>query len=79
MFKAHRISLRLSQSELSRRSGVSRIRIHLSEHGDLILTEREQIKIRAALQAEIDRVRNLPASVDPVGAADVDGQIRRPA
>jgi transcriptional regulator with XRE-family HTH domain len=69
MFQTQRISLRLSQSELARRSGVPRIRIHLAELGDRKLTADEEAKVRAALQSEIDRLRNLPASVDLVGGA----------
>jgi transcriptional regulator with XRE-family HTH domain len=67
MFQTQRISLKLSQSELARRSGVPRIRIHLAERGDRKLTAVEEAKVRAALQSEIDRLRNLPVSVDLLG------------
>jgi hypothetical protein len=44
--------------------------VHLRKVGDLRpLTADEEVKVRAALQAEIDRLRNLPASVDVVGTA----------
>ena len=69
MFQTQRLSLRLSQSELARRSGIPRIRIHLAELGDRKLTADEEAKVRAALQAEIDRLRHLPASVDLMGAS----------
>src|SRR5690242_19543111 len=69
MFQTHRLALRLSQSELARRSSVDRIRICLAEHGDCGLTPDEQSKIRRALQAEIDRIRNLPPEFVPTGAA----------
>jgi transcriptional regulator with XRE-family HTH domain len=64
MFKQHRIALQLSQSELARRSGVPRLRVHLAEHGDVTLTEDERTKIRAALQAEMDRLRSLSVNLD---------------
>jgi transcriptional regulator with XRE-family HTH domain len=60
--KALRISLRLSQSELARRSGVKRVRICLSELGDMSLTPDERHRIRESLQAEAQRVRALTAS-----------------
>ena len=68
MFRTQRTTLRLSQSELARRSGVARLRIHLAELGDRELTPDEEAKVRAALQTEIDRLRNLPASVELMGA-----------
>lgn len=64
MFQTQRKSLRLSQSELARRSGVPRIRIHLAELGDRKLTVDEEAKVRAALQTEIDRLRNLSVVLD---------------
>jgi predicted transcriptional regulator len=63
--KTRRIQLRLSQSELARRSGVGRVRICHHELGDIALTEDEQKRILEALQCELDRLRSLPTSTDP--------------
>jgi transcriptional regulator with XRE-family HTH domain len=73
MLKQHRIALRLSQSELARLSGVSRLRIHHAEHGDLTLTKQEEAKICAALQAEVSRLQKVSPSIGALelGSADV--------
>ena len=59
--RSHREALGLSQSKLARLSGVSRFKICTFELGDSKLTAQEQKLVCAALVAEADRLRNLPA------------------
>jgi transcriptional regulator with XRE-family HTH domain len=58
-----REALGVSQIRLARLAKVSRFKICVFELGDGKLTEDEQNRISAALQAEIDRLRNLPVSL----------------
>jgi transcriptional regulator with XRE-family HTH domain len=62
--RAARKTLGLSQSHLSRLSGVSRFKICLFELGDGSLSIQEQDRIRGALQTETDRLRKLPESFE---------------
>jgi predicted transcriptional regulator len=62
--RALRTSLGLSQSGLARSSGVPRWKINACELGDIALSTVELGKIRTALQAEMDRLRSLPATID---------------
>jgi hypothetical protein len=57
--RGNRIVLGVSQSKLARLSGVSRFKICLFELGDGSLTADEQIRIREALQAEAERLRQV--------------------
>jgi|SRR5215471_15690073 len=82
--RASRISLGISQSRLARLSGVSRFKICLFELGDGSLSAQEQNQIRGALQAETDRLRNLPENVEfgpdsgaSGGDADSQGELAR--
>jgi predicted transcriptional regulator len=59
--KSLRTSIGLSQSGLARLSGVQRWKINACELGDALLTDVEVRRIRAALQGELDRLRNLPS------------------
>jgi predicted transcriptional regulator len=65
--RTNREALGLSQSRLARLAGVSRFKICLFELGDGKLTDEELNKIRVALQAEMDRLRNLATTVDLAG------------
>ena len=58
-FRANRICLRLSQSRLARLSRVSRFKICNYELGDGSLTADEQNCIRAALEEEAKRLRQI--------------------
>jgi transcriptional regulator with XRE-family HTH domain len=58
----NREALRLSQSHLARLSGVSRFKICLYELGDRELSADELARIGAALIAETERLRQLPAT-----------------
>jgi hypothetical protein len=60
----HRGVLGISQARLGRLSRVSRFKICMYEPGDGGLTEDEQDRIHAALQAEVDRLRNLPSQLE---------------
>ena len=62
--RAARLYLGVSQSKLARLSGVSRFKICTYELGDSRLTEDEHGQIRAALQAEADRLRSLPDQIE---------------
>jgi predicted transcriptional regulator len=64
MFRGLRIALGISQSRLARISGVSRFRICTCEHGDSSLTVDEQNRIREALQAEAERLRQISTHFD---------------
>jgi predicted transcriptional regulator len=57
--RSARSVLGISQSKLARLSKVSRFKICTYELGDSRLTDSEQNRIHAALQAEADRLRNL--------------------
>jgi predicted transcriptional regulator len=59
-----RRTLGISQTRLARLSGVSRFKICMYELGDGALTEDEHGQIRAALQVEADRLRNLPDQLE---------------
>ena len=59
-----RTVLRLSQSRLAKLAGVSRFKICLFEIGDGGLTPEEQNRIRAALEADAERFRNISVQVD---------------
>ncbi len=59
-----RSDLAISQSKLARLSGVSRFKICCYELGDGSLTPEEQARLREALRAEADRIRNLSIEVD---------------
>jgi predicted transcriptional regulator len=60
----NRMALGVSQSKLARLSGVSRFKICLFELGDGTLTADEQIRIREALQAEAERLREISTHFD---------------
>jgi len=60
----HRNELRISQSKLSRISGVSRFKICTYELGNGSLTADEQRRIREALQAEAIRLRDVAVYAD---------------
>jgi predicted transcriptional regulator len=62
--RTNREALGLSQSRLARLAGVSRFKICLFELGDGKLTDAELSKIRIALQAEMDRLHNLSATIN---------------
>jgi predicted transcriptional regulator len=62
--RTHRSVLGISQSRLARLSGVSRFKICLFELGDGLLTSDEQIRIREALQAEAERLRQISTHYD---------------
>jgi predicted transcriptional regulator len=59
-----RSSLGVSQSKLARMSGVSRFKICTYEMGDSSLSADERDRIQVALQAEVDRLRNLPGKIE---------------
>jgi predicted transcriptional regulator len=62
--RSNRAALGISQSRLARISGVSRFKICLFEIGDGQLSVDEENRIRGALNAEIDRLRNLLENID---------------
>ena len=62
--RASRISLGVSQSRLARLSGVSRFKICAHELGDCPLSPENQTRIRKALHAEAERLRNISLQVD---------------
>lgn len=62
--RSHRHELGISQSRLARLAGVSRFRICMYELGDGTLRPEEQSRIQGVLQAELERLRNLPARMD---------------
>lgn len=62
--RSHRNALGLSQIRLARLSGVSRFKICLYELGDGSLNQEEQKRVREALQAEVERLRSMPAEID---------------
>jgi len=64
--KSHRNALGISQSKLARLSGVSRFKICTFELGDNSLTLDEQHRIKAALETEVERLRNLATRIDLV-------------
>ena len=62
--RSHRRAVGISQIKLARIARVSRFRIHLNEVGEGDLTAEEQGRIKKALKAEADRLRNIAASFD---------------
>ena len=62
--RTHRLALGISQSRLARISGVSRFKICTFELGSGSLNPDEQDRIRKALHAEADRLRDIPAQID---------------
>jgi predicted transcriptional regulator len=61
--RANRLTLGISQSRLSRISGVSRFKICVFELGSGSLTPDEQHQINEALQAEAERLRYAAAQI----------------
>lgn len=62
--RACRVSLGLSQSRLARLAGVSRFKICAYELGDRALSHEEQSRIRAALESEAQRLRDISVEVE---------------
>jgi predicted transcriptional regulator len=62
--RSHRIAIGISQSRLARLSGVSRFKICTYELGSTKLGPDDQSRIRAALTAEADRLRQVSIQVD---------------
>jgi transcriptional regulator with XRE-family HTH domain len=62
--KTNRTALRISQSRLARKANVSRFKISMYELGDGNLTPDELLRIQEALQAEANRLRNLPVGLE---------------
>jgi len=62
--RGSRIALGVSQSKLARLSGVSRFKICLFELGDGSLSSDERNRIRVALQAELERLREISSHFD---------------
>jgi len=62
--RAHRNILGISQSRLARLSGISRFKICTYELGERSLTADEQTRIRGALQAEAERLRQISTHFD---------------
>ena len=67
--RAHRYALGISQSRLARLSGVSRFKICTYELGDGSLSAEQGRRIRQALQAEADRLRDLSLQIEQESAA----------
>ena len=67
VLRIHRKTLGISQSKLARLSRVSRFKICLYELGDGSLTPEEQSRIREALQAEAERLRQISTQFDFAG------------
>jgi transcriptional regulator with XRE-family HTH domain len=59
----YRQALKLSQIRLARLSGVSRFRLWCYESGDGVLTPEEHTRIRDALRAEAERMRDVAGGV----------------
>ena len=64
--KSFRTALGISQSKLARISGVSRFKICTYELGSGSLSPEDQNQISEALQAELERLRGIPARIDTV-------------
>jgi transcriptional regulator with XRE-family HTH domain len=62
--RSQRTALRITQSQLSRDSGVARQKICLYELGSVTLTADEQRRIQEALKRELERVRNINVEVE---------------
>ena len=62
--KSHRVVLGISQSRLAHLSGVSQFKICTYELGDGSLNVDEQVRIREALQAEVERLRQISTHFD---------------
>lgn len=69
--RSHREALGISQSRLARLSGVSRFKICTYELGSTKLNQDDQSRIRAALTAESDRLRQIRVDVEFGGAAAI--------
>ena len=67
--RAYRQDLRLSQTDLARRSGVSRFKINQFETGVGELTTEESDQIQAAILDEIERLRRIPSPAGGGAAA----------
>jgi transcriptional regulator with XRE-family HTH domain len=66
VLRSKRLALKLSQSELGRRAGVSRPKICIYElGGPPPLNPQEQRRIRQALHQEAERLRNVAISFEP--------------
>jgi transcriptional regulator with XRE-family HTH domain len=57
--RRYREDLRFSQADLARRSGVSRFKLNQFEVGSGELTSDELERIQSALQAELERLRQM--------------------
>jgi plasmid maintenance system antidote protein VapI len=62
-----RTSIGVSQSGLARMSGVQRWRINAFELGDMDLSDEDLHKLEVAFQSHLDRLHNLPSSLDLIG------------
>lgn len=62
--RSQRTALRLSQSELARKSGVPRPKICIFELGGGSLSFDEQSRIQEALQLEAERLRSITVDID---------------
>jgi predicted transcriptional regulator len=60
--KQERIRLKVSQAELARLSGVSRVRINAAEMGDIHLRAEEMARIQRALRGEAHRLMTAAAA-----------------
>jgi len=67
--RVYRQDLRLSQTDLARRSGVSRFKINQFENGAGDLTTEELEQIQIALRGEIERLRQIPSPSATGGGA----------
>jgi hypothetical protein len=70
VLRSQRQVLKISQSALGRMSGVKRVKIHLFEHADVILTAEEKTRIWAALQHEVKRLHGVTINFEPKPAAE---------
>jgi predicted transcriptional regulator len=70
--RAHRNALGISQSRLARLSSVSRFKICTYELGDGSLTAEEQTRIREALQAEAERLRQISTHFDSAWTGELE-------
>jgi predicted transcriptional regulator len=62
--RTHREVLGISQTRLARLSSVSRLKICMYELGDGSLNSEERSRIREALQAEAERLRNISIEIE---------------
>ena len=63
--RKRRTELRLSQSELSRRAGVSRYKLNVHEAGGASLNSAELASIEHVLRAEMERLRESLFALEP--------------